>query len=245
MTFRDRERCRQRFCDSITDFDVLRLGMQDFEVAAMWAHIPDFDPCHEDLLGGGVQKCHECGSWKLPYHFEVCYDVITDPVYRTLLCNAPVCVQCKLKGSNGCDHPRYDLRRTAQLVKMSQTARRMDFGLRDRKEMRKNIIEKHEDRERYRAALKRSEDVLRGERMRFLTRTGELHRENNLLKDKLTDIQKYCARPSQNLEEKLRDISTVCMHTSSAYGGVIGGPHRPESWHEISVRASSQRAAPY
>ena len=249
MTDRDLENAHQTFSDEVQAcldaFRIKACEMQDFEVEAMQAHLPDFDPDEEDLLAGGVRECTACGSWKLPYHFEVCYDVITDPVYRTLLFNAPVCVQCKLKGSNGCDHPRYDLRRTAQLVKMSQTARRMDFGLRDRKEMRKNIIQKHEDRERYRAALKRSEDVLRGERMRLLTRLGEVHRENNLLKDKLTDIQKCCARPSQNLKQKLRDISTVCMHTSSAYGGVIGGPHRPESWHEISVRASSQRAAPY
>ena len=233
-TFRDRENARQRFSDSITECE-----MQDFEVAAMRAHLPDFDPDEEDLLAGGERECTDCGSWKLPYHFEVCYDQITDPDAGTLQANAPVCVQCKLTWSNGFDHPRYDLARTAHLVKMSQTARRMDFGLKIRKALGHEV-------EGYSARWKDSEDVLRGERMRLLTRLGEVHRENNLLKDKLSDIQKCCARPSRNLEQKLRDISTVCMHTSSAYGGA----HRPESWHEISVSASSvsassHRAAPY
>ena len=242
MTDRDLENAHQTFSDEVqaclNAFRIKACEMQDFEVQAMQSHLPDFDPDEEDLLAGGVRECTACGSWKLPYHFEVYYDQITDPDAGTLQANAPVCVQCKLTWSNGFDHPRYDLARTAHLVKMSQTARRMDFGLKIRKVLGHEV-------EGYSARWKDSEDVLRGERMRLLTRLGEVHRENNLLKDKLTDIQKCCARPSQNLEEKLRDISTVCMHTSSAYGGVIGGPHRPESWHEISVRASSQRAAPY
>ena len=228
-TFRDRENARQRFCDSITDFDVLRLGMQDFEVAAIKAHMPHFDPDEEDLLAGGERECTACGSWKLPYHFEVRYDQITDPDAGTLQANAPVCVQCKLTWSNGFDHPRYDLARTAQLVKMSQIARSQDFARRIRKELR-------QEAERYRIAWEDSKDVLRQEKMRFLTRIGELHREDNLLKETLTDIQTCCARPSQNLEEKLQHISEVCMHTSSAFGG----PHRPDP-----VRASSQRTAPY
>ena len=86
-TFRDRENARQRFSDSIAECE-----MQDFEVAAMKAHMPHFDPDEEDLLAGGERECTACGSWKLPYHFEVCYDQITDPDAGTLQANAPVCV---------------------------------------------------------------------------------------------------------------------------------------------------------